>query len=82
MLKYYCVSWVLDYSHFVILQALQEFTGLCETEDVEKIKSVLPFWPRIYSKVSVVSRNITCQLEDPIWLSYWGKINWGGLHVI
>ncbi|XP_076063145.1 E3 ubiquitin-protein ligase listerin [Oratosquilla oratoria] len=35
------------------IKALQEFEGLCSTEDIEAVKSALPFWPRIYSKITI-----------------------------
>ncbi|XP_068219475.1 E3 ubiquitin-protein ligase listerin isoform X2 [Palaemon carinicauda] len=35
------------------IKALQEFEALCGSEDLESVKSALPFWPRIYSKLSV-----------------------------
>ncbi|RXG57424.1 E3 ubiquitin-protein ligase listerin [Armadillidium vulgare] len=35
------------------LNALQEFENLCTTEDVESIKTALPYWPRLYSKLSI-----------------------------
>lgn len=31
-----------------MLQALQEFTELIKTAEIEAIKAVLPFWPRLY----------------------------------
>lgn len=36
------------------LQALQEFMQLCQEKDTEAVKSVLPFWPRVYSKIYMV----------------------------
>ncbi|KAK7076596.1 listerin E3 ubiquitin protein ligase 1, partial [Halocaridina rubra] len=35
------------------IKALQEFETLCGSEEAESIKSALPFWPRIYGKLSV-----------------------------
>ncbi|KAK2159779.1 hypothetical protein LSH36_146g00024 [Paralvinella palmiformis] len=35
------------------LKALQEFSSLCQEKDIEDIKSVLPFWPRVYNKVAI-----------------------------
>ncbi|ELT92500.1 hypothetical protein CAPTEDRAFT_134741 [Capitella teleta] len=35
------------------VQALQELTTLCQEKDSESVKTVLPFWPRIYSKISM-----------------------------
>ncbi|XP_045600152.1 E3 ubiquitin-protein ligase listerin isoform X2 [Procambarus clarkii] len=35
------------------IKALQEFEALCQNEDQEAILSALPFWPRLYSKLSV-----------------------------
>ncbi|XP_076078517.1 E3 ubiquitin-protein ligase listerin-like isoform X2 [Mytilus galloprovincialis] len=35
------------------VRALQEFSVLCEEKDIEHLKAVLPFWPRIYNKVAL-----------------------------
>ncbi|XP_067676040.1 E3 ubiquitin-protein ligase listerin-like [Haliotis asinina] len=35
------------------IKALQEFAGLCEEKGEECLKGVLPFWPRIYNKMSI-----------------------------
>lgn len=35
------------------IKALQEFETLCGSEDLESVKSALPFWPRIYAKLSI-----------------------------
>ncbi|XP_052088236.1 E3 ubiquitin-protein ligase listerin-like [Mytilus californianus] len=35
------------------VKALQEFSVLCEEKDIEHLKAVLPFWPRIYNKVAL-----------------------------
>lgn len=35
------------------IKALQDFCGLCEDKDIEDLKAVLPFWPRIYNKVAL-----------------------------
>lgn len=34
------------------MQALDEFKKLCQDCDVEMLKPVLPFWPRVYSALS------------------------------
>ena len=39
-----------------ILQSLQEFSETCGVKEEDNIKAVLPFWPRIYSKMTLVSR--------------------------
>lgn len=33
-------------------QALQEFSDLIRTSEPETVKTVLPYWPRIYNKLS------------------------------
>ncbi|XP_064613366.1 E3 ubiquitin-protein ligase listerin-like [Liolophura sinensis] len=35
------------------LKALQEFSALCADTSEEAVKAALPFWPKIYNKVSV-----------------------------
>lgn len=35
------------------IKALQEFSELCEQTPVEVLKTVLPFWPRIFSRLAV-----------------------------
>ncbi|XP_051781695.1 E3 ubiquitin-protein ligase listerin [Erpetoichthys calabaricus] len=35
------------------LKAVQEFTAMCKNRDSETVKGVLPYWPRIYCKVSL-----------------------------
>ncbi|KAG7163687.1 E3 ubiquitin-protein ligase listerin-like, partial [Homarus americanus] len=35
------------------IKALQEFEVLCQNEDQESILSALPFWPRLYTKLSI-----------------------------
>lgn len=37
------------------LQAVQDFGSMCQERDAEDVKGVLPYWPRIYCKISVVS---------------------------
>nr|XP_014351692.1 PREDICTED: E3 ubiquitin-protein ligase listerin [Latimeria chalumnae] len=34
------------------LKAMQEFGAMCKERDTEVIKGVLPYWPRIYCKIS------------------------------
>ena len=41
-----------------ILQALAEFSHLCETEAVEMVTSVMTIWPLMYNKLSMVSTSI------------------------
>lgn len=36
-------------------QAVQDFGSMCQERDAEEVKGVLPYWPRIYCKISVVS---------------------------
>ena len=38
----------------VILQALAEFTSLCQREPLESVKSVLTVWSLMYNKLSLV----------------------------
>ncbi|XP_053188259.1 E3 ubiquitin-protein ligase listerin [Scomber japonicus] len=35
------------------LKAVQDFGSMCQERDAEDVKGVLPFWPRIYCKISV-----------------------------
>lgn len=35
------------------LKAVQDFGALCQERDSEAVKGVLPYWPRIYCKISV-----------------------------
>ncbi|XP_045135488.1 E3 ubiquitin-protein ligase listerin-like [Portunus trituberculatus] len=35
------------------IKALQEFEALCQTESQEAVLSALPFWPRLYAKLSI-----------------------------
>lgn len=35
------------------LKAVQDFGSMCQERDAEEVKGVLPFWPRIYCKISV-----------------------------
>lgn len=35
------------------IKALQEFEALCQTECHEAVLSALPFWPRLYAKLSI-----------------------------
>ncbi|KAG1653826.1 E3 ubiquitin-protein ligase listerin [Nymphon striatum] len=34
------------------LKAIQEFGEICKAKEIEALKAVLPFWPRIYNKLS------------------------------
>uniref|UniRef100_A0A8C9Z4Q0 E3 ubiquitin-protein ligase listerin n=1 Tax=Sander lucioperca TaxID=283035 RepID=A0A8C9Z4Q0_SANLU len=34
-------------------QAVQDFGSMCQERDSEEVKGVLPYWPRIYCKISV-----------------------------
>ena len=40
------------------LQAVQEFGALCREKEVDVLKGVLPFWPRVYSKLVIVSSGV------------------------
>ncbi|KAM4544479.1 E3 ubiquitin-protein ligase listerin [Odontesthes bonariensis] len=35
------------------LKAVQDFGSMCQERDTEEVKGVLPYWPRIYCKISV-----------------------------
>uniref|UniRef100_A0A3P9M3P8 E3 ubiquitin-protein ligase listerin n=1 Tax=Oryzias latipes TaxID=8090 RepID=A0A3P9M3P8_ORYLA len=35
------------------LKAVQDFGSMCQDRDAEEVKGVLPFWPRIYCKISM-----------------------------
>lgn len=34
---------------------MQEFGTMCKEREAEVVKGVLPYWPRIYCKISLVS---------------------------
>lgn len=34
---------------------MQEFVDLCQTSDLATVKSILPFWPRLYNSLAVDS---------------------------
>lgn len=34
------------------LKALQEFTELCKSSEIDAVKTILPFWPRLYCLLS------------------------------
>lgn len=40
-------------------QAVQDFGSMCQERNAEEVKGVLPYWPRIYCKISVVSWSFT-----------------------
>lgn len=42
-----------------LLKAVQDFGSMCQERDAEEVKGVLPYWPRIYCKISVVSCSFT-----------------------
>lgn len=46
-----CIYFKVVYSS----QAVQDFGSMCQERDAEEVKGVLPYWPRIYCKISVVS---------------------------
>uniref|UniRef100_A0A7N8YK83 E3 ubiquitin-protein ligase listerin n=1 Tax=Mastacembelus armatus TaxID=205130 RepID=A0A7N8YK83_9TELE len=35
------------------LKAVQDFGSMCQERDAEEVKGVLPYWPRIYCKISM-----------------------------
>ncbi|KAK5612984.1 hypothetical protein CRENBAI_003373 [Crenichthys baileyi] len=35
------------------LKAVQDFGAMCQERDAEEVKGVLPYWPRLYCKISV-----------------------------
>ena len=39
----------------VVNQALGEFTSLCKEKDDSTLQAVLPFWPRLFNKLAIVS---------------------------
>lgn len=51
-----CVDCTLDHTDYVLLlcQAIQEFTDLCKNSTVAAVESALPFWPRLFNKLSMV----------------------------
>ena len=38
-----------------LLQAMQDFAHLCQEKDSKVVLSVLPLWPKLYAKLSIVS---------------------------
>lgn len=42
-----------------LYQAVQDFGALCQERDAAEVKGVLPYWPRIYCKIAVVSCSAT-----------------------
>ncbi|XP_078471670.1 E3 ubiquitin-protein ligase listerin isoform X1 [Lampetra planeri] len=34
------------------LKAMQEFGAMCKEKDVDVVKAILPYWPRLYNKIS------------------------------
>ena len=38
-------------------QAMQEFAHLCQEKDAKVVLSILPLWPKVYAKLSIVSRS-------------------------
>jgi hypothetical protein len=43
---------------------LQEFGELCREKTEENLKGVLPFWPRTYNKMSLVSLDMVSLFID------------------
>jgi len=41
----------------LMYQAMQEFAVLCQEKDVKVVLSVLPLWPKVYGKLSIVSHS-------------------------
>lgn len=37
---------------------MQEFGAMCKEREAEVVKGVLPYWPRIYCKISLVSTKV------------------------
>ena len=37
------------------IKALQELSTLCKEKDLDSVKTILPFWPRIFAKLATVS---------------------------
>ena len=56
-----CVCVCIDVVY--TFQAVQDFGSICQERDAEDVKGVLPYWPRIYCKISVVIMSFTtCSL--------------------
>ncbi|XP_063859143.1 E3 ubiquitin-protein ligase listerin-like [Scylla paramamosain] len=47
------------------IKALQEFEALCQTECQEAVLSALPFWPRLYAKLSI---DVERRVIMPTWV--------------
>ena len=41
-------------------QAMHEFAHLCQEKDASVVLSVLPLWPKVYAKLSIVSETAAC----------------------
>lgn len=58
-------------------QAVQDFGSMCQERDAEEVKGVLPYWPRIYCKISVVSwslKSYICviyRISQINWIDEW-----------
>jgi len=55
-LSHFC-GFILHYLSmlFCCHQAMQEFAHLCQEKDAKIVLSVLPLWPKVYAKLSIVS---------------------------
>lgn len=41
------------------LKAVQEFGAMCQERESEIVRGVLPYWPRIYCRISLVRCVVT-----------------------
>lgn len=48
---------------------MQEFGTMCKEREAEVVKGVLPYWPRIYCKISLVSIKVS-KLKSSVDTSY------------
>ena len=46
-----------------LFQAVQEFSDLCKNLPTEAVESALPFWPRLYNKLAMVSQYLLLGLS-------------------
>ena len=57
---FYCLCWTGSECHYSVSivcvgQAMQEFAKLCQEKDANVISAVLPQWPKLFIRLSIVS---------------------------
>ena len=43
---------------------MQEFARICQEKDAQVVLSVLPLWPKVYAKLSIVSKSVWIYLPE------------------